>query len=188
MTTTTTTDTALSADDITALRMADSITFHYGPAGTSYVGTCIRVYLRGGHTDQPRIWTAREQRLFPEVGNIDTDRIRVIMPDRSSLSGYSGSSGMSTWAGSDRPQAVAYHTMHHRSDEWETITGLMRAGDSVRLSWLAGNNSDVLRKAGFHCDELRLSIHRGESRVMRFLITRSVGPHNSARMIRPDGL
>lgn len=178
----------LSSDDVTALRTADSVTFHYGPASTRYVPTCIRAHARGGYADQPRIWTAREQRLFPEVGNIDTDRMRIVMPDRSSMSGYFGESGMSTWHGADRPQAVAYHMMHYASDEWLTIANLMRAGDSVRLSWQADNNYDALREVGFHADELRLSVHRGESRVMHFLITRSVGPHNSARMIRPDGL
>jgi hypothetical protein len=170
----------LSADDITALRMADSITFHHGPPNARYVATCVRAHLSGGFSDEPRIWTAREQRLFPsgDTGG-GRDRLREVTPERSTVTGYD-------WPAGTFPDAQAFHMMHSITPEWATIASLLRAGDTLRVSWRADNNNENHTGAGFHQDELRLSVHRG-ARVMNFLITKSVGPDNSARMIRREG-
>lgn len=185
--TSTVTDVALTKDDIVALRSADSITFHYGPENTRYVATCIRAHTRN-RFETPVIWTAKEQRVFPEAGS-GTDRVRVIMPEASVMSGYAGEHGGSYWHADAKPNAVAFDMIHSASGmEWQTIVGLMRVGDTIHLAWSADNNNDNHRSVGFHCDELRLTIVHSETVSMTFLLTRSVGPHNSARMIRPDGL
>jgi len=175
-TNTTAVDTALSADDVTALRIADSVTLHHGPPNTSYVATCIRAHMRGGYSGAPRIWTAKEQRLFPTVGGAETDRLREVTPERSTVSGYD-------WPAGTYPNVQAFHMLHHSTAEWQTIAGLMRAGDTLRVSWTADNNCEAIERVGFHADELRVAIHRN-GRVMSFLVTRSVGPDNTARMIR----
>lgn len=177
---TTATETAtLTTDDITALREADTITFHHGPENTRYVATCIRAHIRGGYADAPRIWTAREQRLFDAPGRgVDTDRERTIMPARSTVRGYGQTIG---------DAVVAYHYMGGSRDTWRTITKLLRKGDSLWVEWVADNNNENIESVNFHCDQLYLHVTRGDA-DMAFLVATSVGPHNTARMIRPDGL
>lgn len=176
MTTDTINDVTLTSDDITALREADTITFHHGPEDSRYVATCIRAHMRGGYSDAPRIWTAREQRLFPTQGHMDTDRQRTIAPARSTVRSYDEIG----------PAAVAYHYMYP-GKTWRTITELLRKGDALWVEWVADNNNQNHQAVNYHADQLFLHVKRGD-RELTFLIACQVGPHNSARMIRPDGL
>lgn len=168
---------ALTADDITALREADTVTFHHGPENSRYVATCIRAHMRGGYSSEPRIWSAREQRLFNEADR-SGDRERTIMPARSSVRAYGQVIG-------DR--AVAFHSVSPARDTWQTIVGLLRKGDTLWVEWVADNNNQNHEAVNFHSDELILHVLRGD-RGFAFKVAVSVGPHNTARMIRPDGL
>lgn len=170
------TDTALAADDIAALKAADTVTFHHGPENTRYVATCIRAHMRGGYSDAPRIWTAREQRLFNGVPATNTGRVRTIAPADSTARGYDQMGSA----------AVAFHSLYPGA-AWRTVTDLLRKGDELRVEWVADNNNQNHKSVNFHCDQLFLHVIRGD-RELTFLIAESVGPHNTARMIRPDGL
>lgn len=174
------TDTALAVtlttDDITALREAESVTFHHGPENSRYVATCIRAHVRGRYSEA-RIWSAREQRLFNEADR-SGDRERTITPARSTVRGYGQTIG---------DDAVAFHSVSTARDTWQTIVGLLRKGDTLWVEWVADNNNQNHEAVNFHSDELILHVLRGD-RGLAFKVAVSVGPHNTARMIRPDGL
>jgi len=176
---------ALTADDIAAFKLADSVTFHHYE-GRSF----IRAHL--DNTSGERIFTAREQRLFQSERD-SNDRHREITCDVT-MYGYS-QNGFESWNLESAPGASAFHYgFAAKYDKpWQTIAGLLRAGDRLRLEWVADNNNDNVRGVGFHCDELRLIVVRTNKRTdashdtMTFRIVTQVGPDNSARLIRRYG-
>src|SRR3954466_11095428 len=139
----------LATHDIAALKQADWVTFHHLP--TDQGGPQIRLYI-DGHGD-PRIFTASEQRLFPQTGIGAHDRSRII-PVTSGASGFGANDDESGWRGIDRPNLSCFYMIHTAqfSAPWRTITRLLRAGDRLTLSWLADNNTDIVRDAGLHID------------------------------------
>lgn len=186
MTDTTTTLAALTRDDITAIRAADTVSFHHGP---NY-GPKIRLSLGGGYSDQPRIYTAREQRLYPQQDGDRTRELRVA----SSMSGYA-EEGFGMWRGQDFPNATGFHMIHspRYNDEWQTVVSLLRTDDVLTMVWSADNNTGTARDFGLHIDELRLRIDRNggapaeKGSTLTFLLTVSMCRDNSARMIRQHG-
>ena len=182
MTTTTTTIGTLSKEDVAALRMATAVTFHYF-RGFSF----IRAHL--DPIGQP--FTRREQILFPEKYAGSRNQSREI-PVSSSVTGYTARGG--TWrVDPEDTQAAAFYMIHSAqyAETWSTVAALLTTGQVVSLRWIADNNTDVLRDAGLHADELRLktsytSITDKRTRV--FHIGAQVSPDNSARMIRRNGI
>ncbi len=169
----------LTRDDIAALKRATSISFsHHQGHGF------IRPHLRSDRHPH-YTFTARQQILFPKPGSLSEERTREIAVD-ATLQGYTGTDGRS-WFGSDRPNVTAFYLMHHRSADWDTITAPLRAGESIRLWWKAGNNTQNHDSVGFYCDELRLVVMRDDVAARQYLISVQVGPDNSARMIREHG-
>jgi len=71
--------------------------------------------------------------------------------------------------------------------EIQTILTLLRAGDHIKVMWIANNDSEVLTNAGFCQDEVRLIVTRqaasGRSKVLNFLIDSQVSPINSSARI-----
>lgn len=191
-TATTTTDTAttlgvLTADDLAALKLADSVSFHHSTPDNG--GPVIRLHLVGGYSDVPRIFTAKEQRVFPMSGILgDRDRYREIAVE-SSAYGY-GADGRSGFRSDDRPRLACFEMIHSAqvSDTWGTIVRLLKSGDRLTLSWIADNNTDNVRNSGLHNDELRLFVCRaGQQKPYVFHVASSVCPDNSARMIKENG-
>jgi hypothetical protein len=94
--------------------------------------------------------------------------------------------------GTDRthdPSAVkcfALVSFAREKDTWQTVAGLLRAGDVLELSWVGANNSECLKRANLFADELYLVVVRGKRR-MTFNISYQVCPDNTARMVRPRG-
>lgn len=180
MTTTVDTDTLeLSALDVTAIRMADSVTFQVHDG---------RAYLRAIKRDPTKgdTYSAREQRAFPGTGRFDTDRDREISATFDAY-GYSVD-GCHTWAHETAPNLSAFHMIHSAQyrEEWRTIADLIRQGGRLHLSWIADNNNQVIKAASLHADMLRLVIKRGDKHMV-FLIAHNVGPDNTARMIKRNG-
>jgi hypothetical protein len=183
----TTSDTAiypLTADDITALRKADSVTFHYF-RGEGY----IRAHLRGGFYATARVYTARQQRLFPIADSYSADRERRI-DVHTSMHGY-GTDSNHGWhldRGADsNPEAFYMEHSGQYSPVWMTIANLMRAGDIIRLYWTADNNTQYVDTAGLHADELRIGIVRNGKIVHTLSVAHSLTPDNSARMVKRYG-
>jgi hypothetical protein len=186
----TTIDTAiapLTADDVASLRKADSVTFHYFRG----VGV-IRAHLRGGYAAPRRIFTARQQRMFPDTDSYSADRKREI-PVMTSMHGYEdgGSTGWRLESGNDRgacnPSAFYMEHSGQYNPEWLTIANLTRPGDMLMLVWTADNNTSYIRDAGLHNDELTIKIVRGGKVVHTLFVAQSVTPDNSARMIHRYG-
>jgi hypothetical protein len=167
-------DTAatLSTADVAAMRLAEEVSLHYYE-GTSF----IRLYLGGSwNPETPRVFTARQQRLFANTRDVGAhERSRTIacevafagydepIIDRSTVSCF--------WAGSA-----------HR-DTWRTVRELVKPGDRVALSWVAGNNNHYLDDAELFNDEVLLTVARGKRRLV-FALGHAICAGNTARMIQ----
>ena len=84
-----------------------------------------------------------------------------------------------------RPWISAFaHLATYAESEMHALTELvLRPGDLLSLVWLEENNNDNLRDVRFHRDECKLVVERGKH-LARFSIDTSVGPDNTARMVR----
>lgn len=174
----------ITADDVAALRTADSVSFHYYE-GRSYIHAGIGNYgnLNG------RIYSAKEQRIFPANGAGTSDRTREIAC-KVRMHGYkvANVSGALGWTLDSRPNssAFAHRGTAQYNDVWKTIAAIISAGSTITLEWTADNNTENISQVGFHADELRIKVNRGKQTYV-FLLEYQVGPDNTARMIRMNG-
>jgi hypothetical protein len=101
--------------------------------------------------------------------------------------GYGFHGSLSSYLTEEEQSRVVASTFiylyHSQCTAASTIINLLKAGDLVRLQFVADNNSEVMRSAGMHSDVLQLFVARG-SKQMVFWLDDSIGPDNSARMIR----
>jgi hypothetical protein len=178
----------LTSEDIAALKDADSVVFRLTSKGSS-----IEAGLRKYAEDGPVIFTAREQRLYTSVDHYSpTERSRIISTDVSA-SGYGdGTSGGWRWNAdntSGRPDCFEMIGSARYLHTLGTILVGLRAGDVVTLVWTADNNTDNYKAVGFHADELTLVAidPTGKRPERTWLVAYSVGPDNTARMIRRHG-
>jgi hypothetical protein len=176
---------AISADDVAALRSADSVAFHH------YQGDAfIRLYL-SGRVGDPRVFTRREQILFPDTDfGVGTERSRLITCDGQGF-GYGPDAG-TAWRLRDEANAACFALLFgaRRDPVWQTTAGVLRPGDRLSLRWVADNNCETIRSHGLHVDQLDLIAVRGfgsKARTFAFMVAHGVGPDNSARMIRRFG-
>ncbi len=183
--TTTTAVAALDAEALAALRAADSLSFH-----THDGRAFIRAYRERGSGG---VYTAREQRLFPDARDFAWSRFREIETNFFA-SGYGdGSTSWSTGWGEGAPRLAAYASISGKDygdGTWPTIAQALRPGDTLSLSWVADNNSDVIRDAGLHTDRLTLRVTRGygdKRKQYAFHVDERTSLDNSARMIRRNG-
>lgn len=167
---------ALTRDDLAALRAADGLSFHHlRPDDTN--PSMIRAYLRS--YGQQRIYTAREQVMFPATDTFDRSRIIAVA---STVSGYDWPTGDPDWHRYARAFAMV-----GRNARTETMVSLLRPGVSVALHWQADNNNENHRQVGHHADELTMHITSPAGRHLTLLVAYQVGPDNTARMIRQHG-
>lgn len=166
----------LTAEGAAALRRADSVTFHTRQG---------RAFIRARKQAAPgrEVFTAREQRLYPEPDG--AERIREIAVDFGLTSYGTDRDRPGTLPGADW---TAFHMIHtaQYAPAWRTIAALLRKGDALRLGWLADGGNQYVKDAGLHDDQLQLHVTRGEQDMV-FHVGHSVTPDNSARMIRREG-
>lgn len=158
----------MERNDIQALKHADAVTFHHLYDGSSEIRAHAQL-----HGD---VWSARDQRLFPETSSHD-ERMRAIKVE-SRIRRYEGASSSPT----------AFHMIHSaRVPMFQTIVSTLREGDKLTLKWVASNNNQNVRDIGWQRDELYLVVTREgkKTREMTYLITVEVGPDNTARMVKP---
>lgn len=164
----------LTTDDVTALRMADGVSYHVYE-GEAYLSAS----LDGGYSDNPRIFTAKEQKLFAADGRgIPGQRNRKIRCEYR-VTNYGSHP--------DDPNYTCFHyEMFARSNpEWQTAARALRAGDALLMQWTAHNDNDNNRSIGWCTDELRLFAIGQEGRNPRaWFIDKHTGPDNTARMVR----
>jgi hypothetical protein len=171
---------ALTDDDVATLRLCDTVRFYYHE-GRSY----LRAQLTGGHAGQVRLYTKREQRLFPRTDTYQYDREREIVC-ASTVYGYShDDDGGRWWDAEQNPGLSCYEPgVGGRSiDTWATLASLLKPGDRLALRWTADVNEAITQDYGLHRDTLHLLVTRGK-RTLTFLLADHVSPDNTARMIR----
>lgn len=162
----------LSISDVQALRRAEAVAF----AAADGVGL-IDASLTTLAGDEPRIYTATQQRLFPDaVGRNRRRRIEVA----ADIAGFDVGR---RWHDHQLPGATASATIGGAQfhDVWRSVAAFLRVGDVVRLRWQADNNTDQLIARGLHRDDLRIEVRRG-TRLWTFLLDVSVRPQDS-RMV-----
>ena len=158
--------------DVQALRMADTVSLH-----TTTAGGVIHADLSALNGDEPRIYTAKQQHLFPDA--VERDRRRNI-DVAADITGYDT---QRRWHEHHLPGATAHTTLTraHLNDAWRTITAFLRVGDILRLRWHCDNRSDDLTRFGLHRDDLAIVLNRG-SRTWTFQLHVVVRPQHH-RMI-----
>lgn len=177
----------LTRDDVEALRRASNVVFFADSEGRAK----IRAYLE--RWNPHKRLTATEERIFPVVEEFREDRerkrefrINGVCRGGTGLMGYASPLDGKRTIGS-------YLLMGARSSaKWQTIASLAREGQAMEVLFLADYSThENLRKVNYHADDLVLRLwgldDRGRRvKVYEFLITTSVGPHDSARMIRAE--
>lgn len=162
--------TTIIRDDIKAMRQADSMHFHTHE-GRSWLVVELANYSLN------RIYTATEQRLFPDVRKYGSDRSREIPVATQRLEDYSGREGDYT----------AFAWLPFAGAVWLTIVATLRPGDALGFHWIASDNSQNLTDVGYHHDQLRLCASDLDGKNNRtWIVADQVGPDNSARMVRRE--
>jgi hypothetical protein len=162
----------LYPSDVQALCAADTVTFHTS-ASVGVIDAC----LSSAPFAQPRIYTTRQQRLFPDGDRLDRRRRIQVAAD------IAGFDQARRWHEHHLPGAAALTVFDTAQlhEVWQTITALLRPGDVLRLHWRADERSDALADPALHRDELRLGVTRGTRRWL-FLLAVHVLPE-PVRMI-----
>ncbi len=164
----------LYISDVQALQRADRVSFHCHQE-QGYIHADLTTWP----LSEPRIYTPKEQRLFPDADGVD--RRRRIEADTSIV----GFDHTRRWHERALPGASALYTIHaaRLDDVWRSIAAFLRVGDVITLRWRADNNTDHLTAACLHRDELRLGIVRGQRR-WQFLVDIDVATQNSRMVTR----
>ncbi len=168
----------LCKEDLKAMRLADSVSFHYnGEAEGSKIHCSKRVRDVGPYDDREKHWDVIVQSTFGTV----------------SMCSDHGKKPSSCFE-------MMFGTQFHQ--EWQTVVSCLKVGDELTLHWVADGQSTGYSKRcritetndngesyspgmgmAIHADCLYLKVKRGEKRLS-FLLDVSLCPDNSARMIR----
>jgi hypothetical protein len=161
---------SLSADDVAALRMADSVSFSVYE-GEAY----IVAYLNKRFSPNP-IFSVKEQKLFEADDHDFRERSRKIICDSHRVINYQPHD-------SDA-QYRCHHYDQFRNAEWVTAANALRVGEQLTLEWVAGNDPIERKEGDWHRDELRLVAGKRVGKSRTWLIDVYVGPDNLNRMVR----
>lgn len=161
----------ISADDVKALRQADTVSFHFTRGAGSGIVARKRVKNPGPFGD-------REREHEVAAG-----------------AAFNGAHESGDRVGTENANCHAM-VMSAQVDEcWQTVAAFLKPGDVLRLNWYAdamtnGYLEGAAVRPGhhaagqtLHADALYLRITRGERRFA-FLIDVEICPSNTARMIR----
>ena len=161
----------LSISDVQALRRADTVSLSAADGGG-----VIDATLTAGAGVRPRIYTAKEQALFPDTCGPDRRRIEVA----ADIAGFDTAG---RWHDHQLPGATAATTIGgaQLAEVWRSTAAFLRVGDVVRLRWHADVTTDQLTSRGLHRDDLLIEIRRG-ARLWTFLLSVAVRPPD-ARLV-----
>ncbi len=149
-----------------ALRRADTVCFHAAEGG-GVIDVTLTALARG----HARIYTAKEQGLFPDAVGPDRRRRIEVAAD------IAGFDTARRWHDHQLPGATAATTIGgaRLHEVWRSVAAFLRVGDVVRLRWHADVTTDQLTSRGVHRDDLLLEIGRG-ARLWTFLLDVAVRP------------
>lgn len=163
----------LYISDVQALRRAETVWLHTAD-GVGFIDAC----LTDSAGEQPRIYTAKQQQLFPDpVGRDRRRRIEVA----ADITGYDP---QRRWHDHRLPGATAHARIDAFDEIWRTATTLLRVGDIARLHWRADNNTDQPIARGLHRDELSLIVRHGK-RVSTVLLEVAIRPQATRMVTSP---
>jgi hypothetical protein len=176
----------LTADDVAALKLANSFTLHTHPTLDRLdgaPGSLLRVYVRADHQG---VYTTRQQILFPDFMYTGTRARDIIIG--GSVKGYGPKLGAPGWAwpltwGEDKEPAPQCFFSGYERDVWATITRAVRVGTLLKVEWTADNNTETSRDAGLHLDQVKLVAKTGKH-VDHWNIGWSACLDNTGRMVR----
>lgn len=106
---------------------------------------------------------------------------RVTIPCTGGMDNYSG------WGNQTHTEPVtAYHLIHNPAMllDIQTWLNTLRENDTLYILWKYCNDTEYLRKAGLHTDDVSVIVIRQGKLIAEYNIGSSTGPDNSARMIR----
>lgn len=176
----------LTREDVAALRDADDIVFYYGPLTGCVIHAKLRSDWERGDGDV-RVFTRTQQLCYPATS--DGDRLRVIPCDAQMWGNGTGRHDR-PWNADNNPQAAGFvmlMAVQHLGGTWPTTAAMLKPGDTLTLRWTADHfDTDSLRDAGLHRDDLDLMAFRGSRRLVFHVATTITGDH-SGRMIRRHG-
>src|SRR6266545_3333956 len=155
----------LYISDVQALRAADAVAFHTTSDGVAYIDAC----LSSAGFGEPRIYTARQQRLFPDADRHDRRRRIEVAAD------IAGFGTQRRWHQHHLPGATAFTLVDtaQLDEVWRSVAAFLRVGDVIRLHWRADNRADALHAMFLLDVQIR-------SDPVRMVTAPSGGP-------RPDG-
>jgi hypothetical protein len=163
----------LFISDVQALRRAEAVAFAAAD-GVGRIDASLTT-LAGG---EPRIYTATQQRLFPDpVGHHRRRRIEVA----ADIAGFDLSR---RWHDHQLPGATASASISAAQfhDVWRSVAAFLRVGDVMRLRWQADHNTDQLIAWGLHRDDLHIEVRRGR-RLWTFLLDVTVRPQATRAVV-----
>lgn len=137
---------ALTRDDLKALREADSVSFAYTTEPREGQPPC---YLR---------LTKKHDESGSAVWSSDTEAERLI-PAQVQLTAYDREHSSSD-AQREIRRAYASSLSAKFDPHWVTAVANIKVGDQLILHFIAGNNTETLRKAGLMHDEFDLRVRR----------------------------
>lgn len=172
MSTITPTDTALTREQVKAIRNADT------------------VVLRWDHTDSERPDVLELVKETERTDGFGREDIRLPLPCPARVANY----GQSTLGeeGERLRKAISGDwvilNVQHQ-DEYRTFASFIKPGDALEQSWVVDNRNSLLKEAGLTLHELKLRVLRGgdQVKVYTFMLDASVlNPHNTADRVRRE--
>ncbi|GIF02000.1 hypothetical protein [Paractinoplanes rishiriensis] len=159
--------------DVKALRHADTITVRAQDGLGSIQATLTA-------PDGLRIYTAQQQRAFPEAAGFVRHRRITVDAD---IAGFdSGRRWHDQLPGAAAATVIDTAALN---DIWQSIAAFLRTGDVLRLRFRADSSHDPLSGYPLHRDELYLIIQRRHRRWM-FLLDVTVRPSGNRMVTTTD--
>ncbi len=174
------TEFALTKDQVRALRTADHICFDHCQKRDEH-SSGIRAIKVG-----PPPWREETTLRIPTMSS-------VFIHSEAKEIDYDTRHGL---------YARCFELIYSYNEEWQTIAGLLKAGDEIELRWVGSDDNGYLRRSRVterdntfssslgepcHHDKLYVHIRRGGKRKYSFYLADQICPDNSARMIKPSG-
>lgn len=163
---------ALTRMDIAALRKADRVSFHYNVrhVDNGERRSFIRAHKEPTYAERERDPFAREQIHEIDLGPNGEHHRVINYGDR-----HDGG-----WSAFESVMAAQV------TETWRTVVRSLKVGETIVMHWTRDNNSETIRKADLHVDELTVSVGKegAQNGARWYHIATRITPDNTARMVQ----